>query len=323
MKLAISSILMVVWALVAASCSASPDADPRKLAPANATFLGELRVADILKDLDLEKLYAAAPKEPGDPQTIQDLLASQSLAMGIDLRAIRTAVVFGDSSAEGGYMGAILQGEFNPENLAAVLSKPGLPGLTETKYKDRLVYVRNEGDGSNAYSLLSGELLAVGDLAAVKSVIDVHRGEQPPISGVVWDTFQALGNPMFRLAAQVPKGAFNGSDSSLGDLPGLGGMPLGTEALESLEVVGLSLDRTGQKLKLRAQLDFGDAGSASRLEAMLSGGLSLLRGFSGDRQLRDLLDQVQVKVAGKRLEVLLQATVADLQALASKPGLLP
>ncbi|MSQ06659.1 MAG: hypothetical protein EXR46_05635 [Dehalococcoidia bacterium] len=154
-------------------------------------------------------------------------------------------------------------------------------------------------------------------------MIDVHQGDQPPLSGVVWDTFQALGNPMFRVAAKVPQNAFDDSDSPLSDLPGLGGMPLGAEALKSLEVVGLSLDKTGQNLKLHAQLDCSDADSASRTEAMLSGGLSLLRGFSNDRQLRDLLDQIQVKVDGKRMDVVFQAAGADLQALAAKPGLRP
>jgi len=63
--------------------------------------------------------------------------------------------------------------------------------------------------------------------------------------------------------------------------------------------------------------------SADRVEGLLSGGLSLLRGFTNDRQLRDLLDQVQVKLLGARVDVLLQISVADLQALAGKKGLLP
>ncbi len=322
MKLAISIITVVAGALLAVACSSSRAADPRSLAPASATFIGEARVADILRDPDLATLYDVAPKGAEAPQTLQELLASGSLKAGMDLRTIQTAVVFGEAARPKEYAGAILQGSFDPEVLRAALNKAS-PGATETKYKDIQVFVSTEGGDTTAYAMLSRELVVVGTLPSVHSVIDVHNGDQKPMSGRVWETFQSLGTPMFRLAAELPKQGLGGPGADLGDLPGLGALPLGAETLDALEVVGVALDKAAQNLSLHAQLDFRDAGSADQMEGMLSGGLSLLRGFSSDRQLRDLLDQVQVTLSGARVDVRLRVSVADLQALAAKPGLLP
>jgi hypothetical protein len=319
MKLALSLITVMLWALLAVACSSTPSADPRKLVPSDANVVAEIMVADILKDPDLVKLYNAVPKGSDTPQTFEELLASSVVETGLDVRTIRTAVVFSDSSSPEDYTGAVLKGRFDAEELLAALGKTS-PGATETRYKNRQVYLDRAGDSSQAFALLSKELLVAGTLPAVQRVIDVHTGDQAPLSGRVWDTFQSLGTPLFRLAAEVPSGALSGSPASLGAVPGLGAMPLGAEALDSLEIVGVAVDKTGQNLKLRAQLHFRDASSADRVEGLLSGGLSLLRGLTPDPQVRDVLDQVQVKVSGARLDILLQASVSDLQALAASSG---
>jgi hypothetical protein len=322
MKLAVSLFTVMLWALLAVACSSTPAADPRKLVPSNANVVAEIMVADILKDPDLVKLYNAAPKGSDTPQTFEELLASSVVETGLDVRTIRTAVVFNDSSSPEDYTGAILQGKFEAASLLAALGKTS-PGATETKYKDRQVYVGKDSGASQSFTLLSKELLVVGSLPAVQSVIDVHRGDRAPVSGKVWDTFQSLGTPLFRMAAEVPRDALSRPPGPLGALPGLGGLPLGAEALESLEIVGVAVDKTGQNLKLQAQLHFRDADSADRVEGLLSGALSLLRGFTPDRKVRDLLDQVQVKVSGARLDISMQASVSDLQALAASSGSRP
>lgn len=208
MKLAVSLITVMLWALLAVACSATPAADPRKLVPSDVTFVGEVRVADILQERDLVKLYDSSPKGAGAPQTIQEFLASVTLQTGLDLETVQTAVLFGNAATDDGYAGAILRGQFGDPGLVSAFVKAS-PGLTDTKYKDRQVYVGEDGDASLAFTLLSKELLAAGSLSAVQSVIDVHRGDRAPVSGKVWDTFQSLGTPLFRLAAQVPSGGLS------------------------------------------------------------------------------------------------------------------
>ncbi|HLF04484.1 MAG TPA: hypothetical protein VI855_04650, partial [Dehalococcoidia bacterium] len=187
MKLAISLITVMLWMLAAVACSAGPAADPRKLVPPDATFVAEVRVAEILQDRDLAKLYDASPKKAGAPQTLQELLTSSTVETGLDLRTVQSAVLFGNAATDDDYAGAILLGRFGEPGLVSAFVNAS-PGLTDTRYKDRQVYVSEDGGDGRAFTLLSKELIAVGSLPAVQSVIDVHRGDRAPISGKVWDT---------------------------------------------------------------------------------------------------------------------------------------
>jgi hypothetical protein len=319
LKLALPLIPSLLAVLAAAACFGGAPSDPRRLVPSDANVIAEVRVADLLKDPDLVRLYDSAPKKPDDPQTFDELLSTSVVKIGLDVRAITSAVVFSDAGDAEEYTGAILQGRFEAAALLSRLRATN-PGASETTYKERQVYLATPGNTSQAYTLLSNDLLVAGTLPAVQRVIDVHQGDLPAISGPVWDSFQSLGTPLFRMAAEVPPDALAESSEALDDVPGLGGMPLGLEALNALTLVGFALDKTGPDVKMHAQLEFRDAGSADQMEGMLSGALSLLRGFSQDRQLRDLLDQIQVKLTDVRLDITAQATVAQLEALADKAG---
>jgi hypothetical protein len=317
MRRALPLFFVLTFLLALTACgSAGPGAALKDLVPAEANLIAQVQVSEILQDPDLATLYDQTPKNPGDPQTFQELLAQTQEETGIDFRQFNTAILFGDITRDNEYFGVIAQGPVNQEQFLSAMQEQSEPALTSIDYKGRQIHVGQKEEDTLALSFLEGNVLVMGSLPAVQAVIDVQEGDQPRVSGKVYDAFVRLGNPLFSMALAAPPEALTELEDSLGDGEGFGMMPAMT-AFQDLDVVSLVVDKPGSDLKMEAQLEFFTADSADRMGNTLDGFLKLAAGFSSNEESSKILEKLQLKVDGTRLTLNFQAPIADLREVAS------
>ena len=321
-SLPIPVFLTLIAALLLTACGGdSPSGsrlDPERLIPANASFIAQARVADILRDIDFESLYRQTPKSAGDPQNFGELLDQGIGVTGIDFREFNTAILFGDLSRKKESIAAIVEGGFDRIRLLQAIEEHSETPLTIQDYLGQEIHVGESEDHTMALSFLSDDVLVVGTLEAVRAVIDVQQGKMERASGRVFDSYRDLGEPLFKLAMAVPPEALAELEEGMGD----GGfVPFSVQALRDLDVVTIVLDRPGDDLKVEARLNFTNGKSAKEIGNALVGLMALAKGLVPDEEARKLLDRLVIDTVEKRVTVLFQAPMSELQqAAASMEG---
>ncbi len=313
--------LALIAALFLTACevgsTSSELVEPEQLIPANANFIAQVRVADFLRDVDFESLYRQTPKSDDDPQNLGELLDQAVGETGIDFREFNTAILFGDVSQREESVAAIVEGGFDQARLVQAIEEYGEASLTLQDYQGQEIHVGESEDQTVALSFLSDDVLVVGTLGAVQAVIDVQQGNMARASGKVFDSFQDLGQPLFKMAMDVPPEALAELDNA-----GSGGfMPFSVEALRDLDVVTMVIDRPGADLKVEAQLNFTNGDSAEEIGNTLVGLLAMAKGFIPDEEARKLLGRLEIFTVEKKVTLIFQAPMSELQqAAASMEG---
>ena len=311
--------LVFFLALILAACNGgtavSQQLDPERLIPEQANFIAKVKVGEILRDLDLYSIYDRAPKGSDDPPSFKDLLDLALGETGVDIREFETAIIFGDVSREDEFVGAMAKGRFEQARLLAALEEHGDIKLVSEVYKGQEIYVGDTDGLASALGFLSEEVLLIGTVPAVQAVIDVRVGDRPPASGKLFDSYAALGDPLFKMALVVPPEALAKLEEEMG---GGGFVPIAFEAVRDLEVMTLVVDRPGVDLKIEAQLRFINPDSAAEIGNTLIGFLALAKGFSPDEQTRELLEKLEIGVEAGTINIRFQAPLADLMEVASE-----
>jgi predicted small lipoprotein YifL len=129
MRRALPLFFVLTFLLALTACgSAGPGAALKDLVPAEANLIAQVQVSEILQDPDLATLYDQTPKNPGDPQTFQELLVQTQEETGIDFRQFNTAILFGDITRDNEYFGVIAQGRSTRSSFSRrCRSKASLP----------------------------------------------------------------------------------------------------------------------------------------------------------------------------------------------------
>src|SRR4030043_355585 len=214
--------VLSVSLLVGCSQSGRDGADRIDLVPETANMIGHVELSGIAGDADIAEIYAALPKEEGDPQTIEEAIAELMELSGLDLRAFEEAWIFGDMWQLGDgpdYAGAILKDGFEQSSLLASVESAVGETLVSMEHQGHTIYTW--GDKKTGLAFLTGDLLVAGSMQAVKDVIAVSEGTMPAIEGDLLKRYDALGDGLLRLAAVVPPGLmeqklhefFNGNSS--------------------------------------------------------------------------------------------------------------
>jgi len=316
--------------LLMAGCASAAQASPERLVPADSNLIAEIKAAQILKDVDFEALYREAPKDADDPQSFNELLTEAQDETGMDFRQFSTVVLFGDVSRidEQGYVGIIGQGSFEEDKLVAAWERDRKASLADTEYKGQKIHLLDEEEDV-AFSILGKDTLVLGAEDAVRAVIDVRKGAKALGSGKVHDTFKALGNPLVRLAMEVPPEAKEGLSQNLGGFPGgpsgQGGSVIGLPGMQDLDIIGFMIDKNKETLTARAQLDFSNDQSAKNVGEAIDGFRKLFGSLNQDPEAKRVLDKLQITIAGPRVTVLLEAPVSELkESIGSfKDGFMP
>ena len=312
--------LVVLLALVLAACKGgaevSQQVDPERLIPQQANFIAKVQVGQILRDLDLASFYEGAPKGSDDPQGFEDLLDLALGESGVDFRELETAIIFGDVSQEDEFFGAMAKGRFEQAKLLAALAEYGEMELVPEFYKGQEIHIGLTEDQTLALGFLSDEVLLIGTVPAVRAVIDVKVGDSQPASGKVVRSYEALGDPLFKMALAVPPEALAQLEDEMGD----GFIPIAFEAAQDLDLVTLVVDRLGADLIIKAQLGFTNPDSAAEIGNAIIGLLALAKLFVPDEEAQELLLKLEIAVEDSTINIRFQAPLADLKEVASGLG---
>ena len=266
--------------------------------------------------MDLGSFYNRASKGSDDQQSFEDMMDLALGETGVDIRKFETAILFGDVSQEDEFVGALAKGNFEQATLLAAIENHGEMTLVSEVYKDQKIHVGGTQDTTFALGFLSDQVLLIGTVPAVKAVIDVQVGDRPPVSGKVVRSFEALGDPLFKLALVVPPEAL----AKLEDEMGGGFVPIAFEAVQDLDVVTLVVDRPGADLKIEARLSFTNPDSAAEIGNTIVGLLALVKLTVTDEQTQELLQKLEIAVEDGTINIRFQAPLADLKEVASGLG---
>ena len=296
--------LLLVSVTTISGCGGGPST-ATNMVPQNATFVANIQIERILTDPDLIAAYDGWEKEPDMPETFDELLLQIEEESGIDPRDFSEATVFGDSNAPGDYLGIILEGSFSEDTLITGIEY-ALGHMTPSTYNGHLVYEGEYEGTPTGLCLLSTHTVLGGTLEAVKDAIDVVEGV-PPLSGMVYDAYVALGDVWVKAALEVPQEEQVEVPEDIG---------IGDE-FNDIEVAGLGFNKTGQSLCLDARLGFENADAAAEAQEALDAVIAMIALFAPPEAevLVDVLDGLCVDRSGVWLTVCLQTTIAELEEL--------
>ena len=303
-------ILVALAGLVLAACG-SDAKDPLELVPARANLLGSADLPTILNDADVEAgfgLIAAA--DPELPQTLAESLVEAEEMLGVDLSAVGIAVIFGDlgSDGSGDYVGFIFAGEFDRDEIFAVIRANSDDPIEQVTYHDELmlVAVADDDEPDFAGAVVAGAFVA-GSVDAVRDVIDVNAGN-PPVGGELVTFYEGLGDAWAKLALVVPAGALD----DFGDGGELG-IPVDLGDLLTLELVGLVADKDGDDAVLRVVASYPGATEATETAETLNALLTLLPTLVGDDSMAEFIEGLTISASGD--EVLVEIRSSAQKAL--------
>ncbi|MFQ5925529.1 MAG: hypothetical protein ACE5IE_05985 [Dehalococcoidia bacterium] len=304
--LLLSIVALFVGSLLAVGCV--PGIVAIDLVPQEANLVARIQIGRILADPDLIAAYDEATKEPDMPQTFEQALDRVEDEIGIDPRDFSEAVIFADIESED-YFGAIISGTFDREALMESIEQAIGEEMTATEYRGYTIHtIAIEGEEWAIFFLSDGSFV-FGSLDAVRDVIDVKEGE-PGLSGAVAEAYTSLGDVWVKVAAEVPEEAIGELTEDATEIP------MASQFLEDIEVVGFSFDKIGENLSLVLKMRFSSLGSP--LAAVV--GITTLKALmtndpDAPPQIADIIDGLSTTTSGHWLIISLETTLAEVQNL--------
>ena len=308
-------ILMIILVLpIITGCEGS-DPISVEIVPAHANMLGSIQLSKILNDTDLIETYDRLEKEPGDPKTLEEALDELVEDIGIDLRDISEAVIFGDVSRveQSEYLGIILKGNFKEKQFVDALEGKGNFEFFTRDYEGYKLYIDEDEDFG--LSLLSNTMILLGSIEAVEDALDVRRGKDKQVSGTVLDTYNQLGDVLVKFAFELPEEAREALVKEI-DMPGE--IPISFESFAEIETLGFYLNKEEEIVSLHVNSSFLSVDSAEDTYNMMTGALLLFKGMSTDPQMKELLSNINLSVADNSLKIIFEITLSEIEQLAEE-----
>lgn len=283
-----------------------------ELIPQGANLIASIQISKIINDPDLRNAYNAMEKDPGQPRTFEEALDELIEEIGIDLGDFSQAVVFADISTmeQVDYIAVIAEGTFNEEQLIGDIQLRTGESFTTSDHRGYKIYSDERQDISIVF--LSNSMLVFGTTAAVRHTIDVSEGDRKQVSGIILDTYNALGDALVKLAVELPeeaRGAFL-EEVIPGDIP----IPSGFFA--DIDVFGFSLNKEVETIAIQISIHFLSADSTQDAKDALSGAISLFKGITEAPELKDILGNIEVRVTGSNVIMVFETTISELERLA-------
>jgi len=313
------SAVFILSLLVLNGCgAAAAETNPERLVPAGADFIAKIQVARIFQDVDSEGLYQSLPLTNDNPSTLNEALERAFEKTGVDFREFSNVVIFGDKSNASGYFAVIGRGKFDEQRLVDGVKGSSDSSLATTEYKERRIHT-SQKDNPISLSVLGQDTLVVGSAQAVRDVIDVQKGDQPGVSGKALDAFNSLGDPLLRIALEVPKEVSDSNSDLFQEIPSFPSsesiqqMFGGGQLFSKLEVIGISFDKTHDRLEFQANLIFDSSDAAIEFKSVMDGYLAIIKGFSNEGKTSQLIERLTLQIDHNTLELTFQAPTADLE----------
>jgi len=279
--------------------------------PQDANLIANIQISEILNDQDLRDAYDEAEKEAGQPQTFEEALDELADEVGIDLRDFSEVVIFADIAtiAQTGYLGIIVEGSFNKTQFINSIEQQAGQELTTTSYKGYTLYT--DAGEEAGITFLTSRVLLLGTMEAVRDAIDVSKGDQEQLSGIVVDTYNQLGDALIKVAFELPEEATDALTEEL--VPG--GIPISLDPFADIDIVGFALNKEGEAITIQITPHFLSTDSAQDARDTLSGAISLLRLTLEIPEIDQLLGKVEVSVTDSWVTIALEITVSEIEWL--------
>ena len=272
--------------------------------PEGTNLIANVQVGKILADVDWEQLYAAIPNSPGKPLTLADALNQATEETGVDVRSFTEATIFA-TDPEGEHGGVILRGTFDKTKFIQNVETKSGKKLTPQSYEGNTIYLTP--DQTDSFAFVGKDWLILGNVQAVKDALSVAAGKKAALSGPVLEAYGSLGSPMVKLAVNIPEKARQGPLIPLG---------LGGADLADIDLVTLSLNKTGKNLNLGVKVHSPNAEAAQKTRNMLEGMRLLLLGTVQAPEVASLLNKVKITQQDSWVNLTLVTTVEEVKKLA-------
>ena len=302
-----AAIVVALTAILAVGCGGNGDSgEMNRLVPEGSTLIGDIDLAVVLADLDLELLFDALPVGQDGLASFLDLFEVAQLETGIEFRDVTNVEFFGDAAEYSEYFGVVVYGEFDETAVVAQISANGDGPLVPDAYKGYDIYTPQNDPDSFTLSVLDSGTLALGTDRALKDIIDVRAGDRGVASGRLVKLLDDFGERLFGVVIEGPAGALSDHSPDAGSLLGRGGglledLPLSLDFLDSIEMVGVAGSLKGENIGLTAVLDFENEGAAESTQLFLGGLLSVASSLVPDPEIGKILAGLEVSQEGARL----------------------
>ncbi len=310
----IKSVVLVCLALVImlipiTSCNQSANYQALDLVPQDINMLARIKVSEMLRNWQVYSELEGNENTEEQFDKMQDGFVDE---IGIALNGISNAVVFArESSAETvEYTGIILEGNFTDQDLISNIENETGKTYKIEEYGDFTLYTDLNADA--AVVLLNNTMIIMGSIQAVKDSIDVIEGNLNQISGAVLDTYNDMGDVMFKLAIMIPQEAKETfADQPEGDM-----MPVGLESFEDMQSLGLAADLGTQSLTIKANIAFSPSDSAAKAAKALETMIDFIAMMSQDERAAELLNGIEITTGGSRVYLNYAISLAELTEMA-------
>ncbi|AHG05272.1 hypothetical protein HALDL1_09695 [Halobacterium sp. DL1] len=245
--------------------------------PANAEFVGYVDASGMVGDDSLRTLANTALETQAQtsqyyegPESVSEMLDTLEEESGLDPQKFNDVTFFGSpgdtvaTNAE--QAGMIVTTEFSEDEIISSMEESGTE-LAEESYGDTTVYTYGF-ENQNAVAALGDGTFALGDTAAVKSVVDVESGDADALSGELRSEYKDTDDGYVRFAMNVPQEQI--PSEQLG-----ANSPLDTSAFNTVQFVSGSFSTSGDSVTANVNMVSESSGDASRTADLVDGALSI------------------------------------------------
>ncbi len=340
------SLLLIVSVLATAACgsSDSPSSSSsnsfavKQVVPQKANLVAGLSLAN-LGNAETGDLYNQLAVQADLPATYDQLLKTVKDKIGLDLKGLKEAVVFADLDAATfsqddtiPYLGVIVNGTFKQDDMVAAIQKSLGHTLEVESYNGYVIYTIRESldiidlEGSSdvgaKLAFLDQSNMVLGSEEAVKSVIDVQKGNEQGLSGELLSLYEGLGDAQAKLALEIQKEWLTNIPDEE-SLSGFGKVNL--SAFKDMKMATLAVGQSGNSGMLDIKVDFYNSNSTISAKDTIDGLLNMVKGLiqmtggqgndSGYGAVAKILNSLQLTVNGTWLTLHLEVTTDQINEL--------
>ncbi len=334
---------------LATACGAGAPEDVTTLAPADADIIGSIKVAEILKDDDINQLLRLIPvdllnggfryMEESAVPLLPDQTPVYSPLPLEEPRAQATQEPMAESLGDGSpFLEWLLEeasigvdfrnvtnftffAELSEEaSLNLILKGSFQQDMVESalqkqsgEYMDAQEYkgvrVLIAEQTDMAVAWLGDDTLLLGNMAGVLSVIDVRAGDEPALTGPLLDAFNELDDDLVKLSVAFPDDLFDQVDDQ--SILDSFGLP---SVIQGISGMTVSAGKEDSDFAIDMALHFENAESAERSHNLAQGLLLIYKGVT-EGAAAAMADQVRIGMDENTVSIAAQASVSQIEDL--------
>ncbi|MFC3476662.1 hypothetical protein [Halobacterium litoreum] len=282
--------------------------------PASAEFVGYADVDGMVSDDNLRALMNTALETQAEqseyydgPTSVEEMLNEAESTSDLSPSKFEDVTFFGapgeQTATNAEQAGMIVTTDFTEDELVATLEENG-EDLSESTYADTTLYTYGF-QGQNAMAPLGDGTFALGDEAAVKSVLDVEAGNEEALGGDLRTAYSNTDDGYVKFAMAVPQDQVPADqlDSQ---------SPMNVSAFNSVEFVSGSFSTSGSDVSMDMNMVTDSQANGDRMYDLVDGALQLYSGVGGE-EVQEALDKLSVEQSGATVSVTFTDSVSNLE----------